>query len=302
MSPQLKLRQLKYFVVVADELNFRRAAERLCITQPPLSRQIRMLEEALGANLFERDRQGVRLTEAGERFLMDARALVRDSEQVVARFNQQGANAKPAVRLGITTVIDVGLCSWIESAFEKRFPGVRLSIKRQISIHSIWDLNQGLIVVALVGLPSRADGLTVEHLYDDPMVACIASSHRAAKRRKLSILDLASDRLFWFNRKLNPAYYDHCQKVFARLGFSPERTPEPADHHVLLGLIGEGRGIALLPRSLQAITRQGVVFKQIEEGDQLGIRLAVAHDPVKASEAACALLAVIKEGFAERGR
>jgi DNA-binding transcriptional LysR family regulator len=301
VSHQLKLRQLKYFIVVAEELNFRRAAERLFITQPPLSRQIKMLEDALGANLFERDRQSVRLTEAGERFLTDAKVLVRDSEQMVMRFHPSGSNIKTAVRLGITTVIDVSLFSWIESAFEKRCPDVRVSIKRQISAHSIRDLDQGLVDVAVIGLPSRADGLTVEHLCDDPMVACIASSHRAAKRRKVSILDLESDKLFWFNRKLNPAYYDHCQSVFSRLGFSPRRIPEPADHHVLLGLIAEGQGIALVPKSLHSITRKGVVFKQIVEGDQLCIRVGVAYKPTATSEVVLALVAMIKERFSDQG-
>lgn len=299
MSHQLKLRQLKYFIVVAEELNFRRAAERLFITQPPLSRQIKMLEEALGVDLFERDRRRVRLTEAGERFLMDARALVRDSEQVVTRYKSPGTSVKPTVWLGITTVIDVGLFSWVESAFEQRFPGTRVSIKRQISAHSIRDLRQGLIDVAVIGLPSRADGLTVEHLCDDPMVACIPSSHPAAKRRKVSILDLESDKLFWFNRKLNPAYYDHCQGVFDRLGFSPARIPEPTDHHVLLGLIAEGQGIALVPKSLHSITRRGVVFKQIEEGDQLCIRVGVAYKPDTASESVLALISMLKERYSD---
>ncbi|WP_073106492.1 LysR family substrate-binding domain-containing protein [Pollutimonas bauzanensis] len=133
------------------------------------------------------------------------------------------------------------------------------------------------------------------------MVACIASSHRAAKRRRVSLLDLQSDNLFWFDRKLNPAYYDYCLKLFNRVGYSARRIPEPADHHILLGLIAEGQGIALVPKSLHSVTRKGVVFKQIVEGDQLSIRLSVAYQPAAASPMVLTLVAMLKERFSAQG-
>ena len=109
MSDQLNLRQLRYFIAVAEELNFRRAAERLFVTQPPLSRQIKLLEETIGAKLFERNRQGVQLTDAGNAFLADAQSLVQESENVLVRFKPQNKNATTTVNLGITTVIDPSL-------------------------------------------------------------------------------------------------------------------------------------------------------------------------------------------------
>lgn len=300
MRHQLKLRQLTYFIAVAEELSFRRAAERLFITQPPLSRQIKSLEEALGASLFDRDRQGVRLTEAGHSFLADARALLRESEQVLVRFKPRPTETKLTLTLGITTVIDVGLFAGIDTAFEKIYPGVRVTVKPQISSHSIRDLNQGVIDVAVIGLPSRAEGLAIEHLCDDPLVACISSSHPSAKKRRVSILDLQHDNLFWFDRKLNPAYYDYCQQVFKRVGFDPRRVPEPSDHHVLLGLIAVGQGIALVPRSLNSMTRKGVVFKEVVEGDQLCIRIGAAYQAAGASEAVLAVVAMLKSRFSGR--
>jgi DNA-binding transcriptional LysR family regulator len=300
MAHQLKLRQLKYFIAVAEELSFRRAAERLFITQPPLSRQIKLLEDTLGATLFDRDRQGVRLTEAGHGFLADARALLRESEQVLVRFKPQPLDSKLTLTLGITTVIDVGLFAGIDTAFEKIYPGIRVIVKPQISAHSIRDLNQGVIDVAVIGLPSRAEGLTVEHLCDDPLVACIASSHPAARKRRVSILDLQQDSLYWFDRRLNPAYYDYCQHVFKQVGFNPRRIPEPADHHVLLGLIAAGQGIALVPRSLNSMTRKGVVFKEVIEGDQLCIRIGVAYRGSRAPEPVRAIVAMLQGRFSGR--
>lgn len=301
MRHQLKLRQLTYFIAVAEELSFRRAAERLFITQPPLSRQIKMLEDTLGATLFDRDRQGVRLTDAGHNFLSDARALLRESEEVLVRFKPQDAGTRPTLTLGITTVIDVGLFASVDAAFESICPGVRVNVKPQISAHSIRDLNQGVIDVAVIGLPSRAEGLAIEHLCDDPLVACIASNHQSAKKRRVSLLDLQHDNLFWFDRKLNPAYYDYCQQVFKRGRFNPRRIPEPSDHHVLLGLIAVGQGIALIPRSLNSMTRKGVTFKEVVEGDHLCIRIGVAYQAAKATDAVLALVAMLKGRFSGPG-
>lgn len=297
MRPELKLRQLTYFVAVAEELNFRRAAERLFISQPPLSRQIKMLEDALGARLFERDRQSVRLTDVGHDFLADARALLHESQQVMGRFTPKPAGAKLILTLGITTVIDVGRLAGIAGELEKICPGVRVMVKPQISAQSIRELRQGKIDVAVIGLPSRAEGLEIEHLGDDHLVACMASSHPLARKRRVSIRDLQSDQLFWFDRKLNPAYYDHCQQVFKRVGFDPRRLPEPADHHVLLGLIAVGQGIALVPRSLNSMARKGVVFKELVEGEQLGVRVAAAYDPSRSSHTVMSLVEMLKASW-----
>lgn len=297
MGNPLKLRQLKFFIAAAEELSFRRAAERLFITQPPLSRQIRMLETSLGAPLFDRHRQGVRLTQAGARFLVDARSLVRESEQVLVRFKPEAASAPHELNIGITTVIDASLFAWVEPAFAQRFPGVRLTVKRQLSAQCIRDLNRGDLDAAVIGLPSRAEGLTSEHLCDEPMIACIAARHPLARKRNVSVLDLARDRLFWFDRRLNPAYYDHCEKIFERLGFRPQRIPEPSDHHVLLGLVADGQGVALIPQSLKATTRKGVLYKSLLEGDQLRIRVGVVYRVAEASETVLTLVGLLKEQF-----
>lgn len=263
------------------------------------SRKAHALGSILAFN--DRDRQGVRLTEVGDAFLADARSLVRESDQVLSRFKAQDKRARTTVALGITTVIDASLFAWIGAAFEQRFPGSHVNVKRQISAQSIRDLNQRAIDVAVIGPPSHSEGLTVEHLFDDPMVVGMASSHPAARKRRVSILDLQDDKLFWFSRKLNPAYYDHCQQIFAGLGFNPQRIPEPTDHHVLLGLIAVGQGIALIPSSLNSMTRKGVAFKDVLEGDQLCIRVGVAYRALEASEAALALIEMLKDRFAGQG-
>ncbi|MCW8174027.1 LysR family transcriptional regulator [Verminephrobacter aporrectodeae subsp. tuberculatae] len=298
MSGSLNLRQMKYFIAVAEELSFRCAAARLCITQPPLSRQIQALEENLGVLLFERGNRRIQLTDAGEQFLERARLLLRDSEHLVMQFRQPPAARKHALNLGITTVIDASLFSWIETEFARRFPLLRLNVKRQISIRSVRDLNRGILDVAVVGLPLHTESLVLDHLLDEPMVVGLSASHPAARKRKLSLRDLDQENLFWFDRKQNPAYHDHCERVFARMRFTPARTIEPPDFHILLSLVAEGQGIALIPRSLKTMQRKGIVYKDLDEGEQLGIRVAVAHRAGAPSDGVTAFIGFLKEHLA----
>ena len=283
MSNRLNLRHLTSFVAVAEELNFRRAADRLAMTQPPLSRQIRVLEDTLGAPLFVRDRQGVRLTEAGRTFLPDARKLLDDSRQAVRRFSPPPITPRSEITLGVTTSVDVGLFAWVGAEFTRRFAPVGLQVRRQISAHCVRDLDNGSLDAALIGLPARAEGLQVEALFDDPLMACMPSGHPLARKRSLPLAGLQEDRLFWFARRLNPTFHDYCERIFKTLGYAPERLPEPPDHAALLGLVAAGQGVALVPRSLTNVKRKGVVFRPLAESEQLRIRigLAVRSGPVR---------------------
>ena len=289
VTSRLELRHLRYFIAVAEELNFRRAAERLSITQPPLSRQIQALEDEVGARLLERDRTGVALTPAGSAFLPEARVLLARAESLVARTRQR-APETAAVRLGITTVVDASLFTWLEPALRLRAPQVTLIQKRQISQRSIADLRRGALDLAIIGLPSVTTGLTVEILSDDPLVAALPASHRLARRKLISLPELNADALFWFSRSLNPAYFDHFGALFRQLGYDPPRLKEPADHHVLLGLIADGQGIALIPSSLTSIARHGVIYKPLKERSLLKIELAAAHAQAALPRPACLVL------------
>lgn len=283
MSTGLELWQLKYFVAVAEELSFRRAAERLAITQPPLSRQIRALEELTGQRLLERDRRHVALTPAGADLLASARDLIARADAVLAQA-RRGAPRLPTLRLGITTVVDAAQFAWLEPALQAARPGLRLVQRRQISQACVADLRHGALDAALIGLPSEATGLAVEQLTDDPLVAALPAGHPLRARRRVSIVDLADDPFFWFERRLNPAYFDHFERVFDRLGFRPTRLPEPADHHVLLGLIAAGGGVALVPRSLTSLSRAGVIYKPLDDpAQEFQIGLAVATSATSAA-------------------
>lgn len=296
MGNRLNLRHLAGFVAVAEELNFRRAADRLAMTQPPLSRQIRALEETLGTALFVRDRQGVRLTEAGQAFLPDARSLLEDSRQLARRFSLQRSGASSEVRLGVTTSVDVGLFSWVSAEFSRNHAPVPLQVRRQISAHCLRDLDNGSLDVALIGLPANAEGLQVEALFDDPLMACLPSGHPLASKRKVPLAGLQPDKLFWFARRLNPTFHDYCERIFKDLAYAPERLAEPPDHAAVLGLVAAGHGVALVPRSLTKVKRKGVVFRPLVESAQLRIRIGLAVRSGPLPPEVSALVALVKAG------
>lgn len=279
MGTHLELRQLRYFVAVAEALSFRKAADALALTQPPLTRQVQALEDALGVQLLVRDRRGVELTAEGRDVLQAAQALLAQADALAGRYRSAKASragAQPTLRLGVTTVVDASLFTWVEPALAAAQPGLKVEIRRQISQKSIADLMRGRLDAAVIGLPSDTHDLVVEKLTDDPLMVAMPSGHRLAKARLVDLKALEPGPLFWFKRTLNPAYFDHFERVFRRLGFAPDRLPEPQDHHVLLGLIADGQGVALVPRSLTAIARPGVVYKPLRRNGPFQIGLALA--------------------------
>ncbi|GKT16820.1 LysR family transcriptional regulator [Acidovorax sp. SUPP2522] len=271
MPNLLDSRSLALFLAVADALSFRQAAETLHLSQPPLSRAIRELEERLGTRLFDRTTQGVALTDAGRRLLPYARRvgqLLRDAQAAVA------AQGMPAtLRLGLTSAAWFrGLAQRVQAAQ----PGTTVSVVSDASPKLVRQLGAGKLDAAFVALPTQAPGLDVQELDRLAMVVAMPSSHPLARRRSVRLADLASEALFWFERARQPAFYDHCQQVFSRHGFAAPKLREPADHHVLLAEVASGRGMALLPRSFTALRRPGVVYRALAEGEALAVGIGLA--------------------------
>ena len=304
MSQSIDLRQLRYFIAVTETLHFGRAAEQLHISQPPLSRQIRLLEEALGVALFQRGKAAVRLTEAGAAFLPEVRRTLAQAEKAVAAARAaRPADAPSAGQfvLGYTTVFDRSAIPDVLEPLSRQFPDWRISMRGQHSISLVRALRQGAMDAAFIGLFTEAPGLVVRTVREEPLVVALPSGHALARRRQLALADLAgpgAPPLYWFERRLNPGFYDHCQAYFERVGFAPALLPEPADHHITLGLIAEGRGVALVPASMRQVRRHGVVFRPLKpdrEGGALTMGVALAYRADNPSPLLPALLALAKK-------
>ncbi|TDR79663.1 LysR family transcriptional regulator [Paludibacterium purpuratum] len=300
MSHLLKTRQLECFVAVAELLSFRLAAERLCMTQPPLSRQIQRLEQTLGVRLFDRDRRGVRLTEAGQRLLLDARALLAQADATLQKARAEADAAQPVLNVGLTTVVDSEVFPNLSALFQVEYPDIRFNVLSRISRQLIERLRRGELDVALIGLPSTTGDLVVEHLCDDPLTVALPTGHPLARKRRLSLTELGGEAVFWFERERNPAFYDHCRRLFQGWSFAPRWLPEPEDHHVLLGQVAAGLGVGLIARSLTAIRRKGVVYRPLVEGERMAIGIGVAYRSGDQGAPVSAFVRSVRAYYAQR--
>lgn len=293
---ELDTHALRLFTAVALCLNFRQAAQQLHMTQPPLSRAIKALEERLGVRLFDRDTQGVALTAAGAQLLPKARqilALLQEAEQSLA----SAAGAAPArLRLGLTSSVEAGRFSGYTDALERALAASsrRLDTSYAPSPRLVAALRAGRLDAALIALPSDTFDLHVMALGSEPMIAAVPAGHALARKRRVTLADLQPMPVYWFERARQPAFFDHCHAVFAKHGFAPAFLREAHDHHVLLGDVAAGRGVALLAQSFKALRLGGVCYRPLLEGEELAIGLGLATPQ---DGAAAALLHEVAASF-----
>lgn len=295
MDESIDLRQLRYFLAICDERHFGRAAQRLHISQPPLSRQIRQLEDQLGVALFHRSKTGITLTEAGTAFLPEVRQTLLQAERAVAAARAVRSADSGQFSVGYTTVFDRSAIPDVLDQLRRRFPNWRIVGRGRHSIGLVRDVKNGVLDAAFIGLHTRTGDLMVETVLEEPLIVALPAAHRLARKRRLAFDDLRDEPMFWFERRLNPGFYDYCAAFFEQIGFKPHVTPEPADHHIMLGLIAEGRGIALISASLSNVKRQGVVFRALKETSRrLSMGIAVAYSDSNESPLLHPFLALVR--------
>lgn len=301
MPRHLDLRHFRYFIAVAEELSFRGAADRLNLSQPPLSRQIRQLEDELGASLFRRSRNGATLTEAGEAFLPEARrTLDQVGKSIAAVRATLGSDGRQFV-VGYSTVFDRSAFPDMSETFHRHLTNWRLVLVGKHSINLVRDVRNGTMDAAFIALHTDVQGLTADTLSREPVVVAISSRHPLARKRKIAFSDLQDEPLFWFERRLNPGYFDYCQAFFEKVGFKPRFVPEPPDHHVLLGYIAERRGFALISASLRKVRRDGVVYRELRDGAELSMGITLVYSDTNQSPALPHFIEMVRQRSAMGG-
>ncbi|HEY3083665.1 MAG TPA: LysR substrate-binding domain-containing protein [Chloroflexota bacterium] len=268
----MELRHLRYFVTVASELHFARAAQRLFISQPALSQQIRSLEGELGLKLLERNRRGVRLTPEGAAFLVEARAVVQQADHAadVARALAEGATGQ--LRMAHLRTMFSGPPELIVREYERRFPGVELTSDSGTTASNVERLRNGELDVAFVLTPieSAADLGCVE-IATEPIVVALPSGHPLSRRRRVRREELAGVPLVFFPRHYSPGYYDRCLSQVYGSATTPNivRT-EPSEERTLVG-VSERAGISLILAERAATLRYpGVVYRRFPEPEPTG--------------------------------
>lgn len=299
-------RTLQCYLAVAQELNFRRAAELLNMSQPPLSRKIKALEDMLRVQLIHRATQRVSLTTAGEAFKDEAYKFLLALDLAVAAVKEQFHDDDPSadvVRVGLTSVINYALIPQLNDLVTAPdFTGGR-PLERAWSRHLVERVRSGEIDIAIVGdIVTPTADLEVETVGHEPMIVVLSASHPAAESATVDLAELGETPLFWSSRTDNPAFYDKCERVFKSLGYAAPRRPEPKDFATLLASVAAGEGVALCPQSMQATSHLGVAYRALQPkvAPLLAIDVQVVWRAGEARSAVHAKLASIRAILADK--
>lgn len=261
----MELRHLRYFIAVAEELNFTRAAERVQIAQSPLSQQIRQLEQELEVQLFERTKQQVRLTPAGELFLEEARQTLDRVEQAVRTVKRAGQGEIGRLVIGFASSAAHTVLPEILHVFRERFPDVDLVLKEVNTGLQVQQLQEGRIDTGFCYMVPNDEALSFLPILQEPLVVALPQSHRLVAQPQVPIRVLCDEPFILFPRHLGPQHYDQIISVCQQSGFSPIVAQEANQMQTIIGLVAGGMGVALVPSSLQNLQRVGVVYRTIEE-------------------------------------
>jgi DNA-binding transcriptional LysR family regulator len=272
----VELRHLRYFVTVAEELHFSRAAEKLNIGQPPLSMQIRALEEELGVALFERSRRRVFLTAAGRTFLARARQILADADAARREVQQIAGLDAGELRIAFTTSAPMtNLMKRVLTAYRQRYPRVTLTLSESPSERQRDALTERTLDIGLLRQAEDAppmSGLHFETLIDEALVVVLHQGHALAHRESLPIADLANEAFIMHPPDVGTAVDGKIRRMCERAGFAPRVVQEARESTTIVALAASGLGVAVLPEAVRCIQIEGVRFRALSEPD--------AHTPL----------------------
>ncbi|MBI6907490.1 LysR family transcriptional regulator [Pseudomonas palleroniana] len=262
----MELRHLRYFIAVAEELHFGRAAQVLGISQPPLSQQIQALEREVGARLFERTNRRVELSEAGRLFLQEARLVLAQVDKAadVARRAQSGELGELKIGFTSSAPFNSSIPQAI-FAFRQAFPAVHLNLQEMSSTEVAESLVDESIQVGLMRPLPLPDSLGVIELMREPLVAVLNAGHPLVdgSERGLHLAQLAQEPFVFFPRTYGSGLYAQLLNLARDAGFSPHFAQEAGEAMTIIGLVAAGLGVSVLPASYQRIRIDGVVYRTL---------------------------------------
>ncbi len=299
----IETRLLRQFIAVAEELNFRRAAERLHMAQPPLSQAILRLEEALGYPVFERTNRKVSLTPAGTAFLATARQLLASLEEGVAAARRVAQGIEGHLRLSFIHITPYAHVLNALRALRAASPAVQFTLREASTQQQVEWLERGEVDIALLRAPGRGTpGLRFERLSGEDIVIALPSGHRCAGQATVDLPDLAHDDFVASPRELGQGFHDQLASLCLHVGFVPHVAQQARRLQTVLGLVAAGFGVALLPASLAASMPAGVVMLPLASSAPEPLRqldLYMAWDPRRDSPVRDRLLAQLRQSSSE---
>ncbi|MCU0526932.1 MAG: LysR family transcriptional regulator [Elainella sp. Prado103] len=266
----MELRHLRYFIAVAEELSFSRAAEQLRIAQPPLSQQIQALEAELGVKLFDRKKRPLQLTLAGQAFLEEARSILLQLEQSVLKTQSIHLGESGYLTIGFTSSITNGVLPNILRMFQEHYPAVKLILREGNNASQIQKLRDRLVDLIFVYQyqSGETDEFVVAPIAQEFLVAVLPAPHPLAAQQQIALVDLADQAFVMPLYQVVPGLTEQIYRLCAQQNFVPQVAQEAIFMVTILGLVAGGIGVSLLPSSAQTLRREGVVFRPLQDATE----------------------------------
>jgi DNA-binding transcriptional LysR family regulator len=258
----MELRHLRYFVALAQELSFTRAAARLHVSQPPLSQQIRALEDELGTPLFTRTSRRVELTAAGEVFLEHAKAVLERIAQASSQARAIGAGTSGHLEIGLSGSLLLSPLPRLIASYRRSFPGVAVVLHEITPVAQLVALRERKIDLSF-SRTAVDDALFISKLaWRDPVVVALPRGHRLGRRRTISLADLR-DEEFVMLRLDSSGFARYLHECCIEAGFVPKASQQVVESQAIPSLVAAGLGVALVPASLRRVHRRGVEYREL---------------------------------------
>ncbi len=275
MKDEIELRHFRYFLAVAETLHFSQAAERLGMAQPPLSQQIKRLEQLIGHRLFERTTRGVKLTLAGQLLAERARSTIEKVQDDIAQVRRLGRGEEGTLTVGFSgSVMFTDLPAAIES-YRRRYPKVELRLRELSTSAQISALLTGIIDLAFLRDGDRTEGIEISTLFEERYVAVLPEAHGLAGRRSLRVRDLQREPFILFARRMGPLAFDRTVACCERDGFRPNIVQDAPQWPTLVRLVAAGLGVSLAPACVASVAIPGAVYREVRGACRTTVDLGI---------------------------
>jgi DNA-binding transcriptional LysR family regulator len=263
----VELHQLRCFVAVAEELHFGRAATRMYMTQPPLSRQVQLLERGLGIQLLERNNRSVKLTAAGQGFLRDARHILAFSDQAADGARRLARGEAGSLTLGFTAVSAYQMIPQLLARAADELPGLQFTLKEMVSSAQLEALAAHRIDVGFARQINDRGALDARLISREPLVAVLPQAHPLAQKQAIAVRDLDQQPFVMYAADEGRYFYDCIAGLFAMTGVTPRYVCHLGQTHTVVSMVKAGLGVAIVPQSAMQLHRDNLVYRPLQDAE-----------------------------------